>query len=1059
MKITEVAVKRPVSAIVLMVGIIIFGITSMLGMNQELTPEMNMPILIISTIYPGAGPEDVETLVTREIEGTVATLSGIDTVYSYSMENISLVVMQYEYGTNMDIAYTDVKESLDRISNILPDLAQKPIIAEIDLNAMETMSLSIRSSTQDNLLGYVEEEIVPEFEKLSTVADVSVSGGQEEYIRVELKEELMGQYGVTMTSIIGSLSAADFSMPTGTADFGSQELNIRSSAEARTIAALQNIPLATNTGALIRLGDVSEVYHNTRAASSLSRYNGEDNINLGIQKRQSATAVSVSRQVTRIVDELNAQNPDVTVSIVDDNSESIQSSISSVGSTLLLSIALSMFVLFLFLGDFKASFIIGSSMPISLLVTFVLMDMMGFSLNIVTMSAMVLGVGMMVDNSIVVIDSCFKVHTEEHTFLQSAIEGANFVLGSIIGATITTVIVFLPLAVIPGMAGQLFRPLGFTIIFSLTASLVSAMTLVPLFFARFEPIERSTAPAARWLARTEERYANFLRKILTKKKAVMGISIGLVVLSLIAAFNLNTELIPPIDQGIISISIGSRPGLKTEHVDKMAAQLEEMVAKHPDVDRYSLTSGSSGLSLSTDGASLAAYLKDDRKMETWQVIEQWREETKDFQGADITISASSMLTGMVSDTIDVNFQGNDLDALRAFSEQVQTLMKEHPDIVTVSSSVSNPTPQAEIVVDPLKAAAVNMSPYLVASSVNQMFSGVKSVTVRQDNKNYDVWVEFPDGRYNNVTDLYDLVLTSPLGTSVPLADIATIEFTDSPQTIIKQDNQYLVTISATPRQAARFTAQSDITSMVAAMTLPSGIEPMRDTATQMMYDEFASLGEAILVAIILVFMVMAIQFESVRHSMMVMVSIPFSMIGSFGLLFLAGETISMPSLLGFLILVGTVVNNGILFVDTTNVYRLTMPLEDALVETGRTRLRPILMTTLTTVLSMLPLSLGIGEGTEIMTGLGMVVIGGLTVSTLLTLLLMPTFYLILDDDDEKRAKRQAKKDARRQRREAKDNPHGSTPKEASSTLLVDITETANQQQDEPANPPASGKEY
>lgn len=1014
---TKLVIKRPVSAIIVVFGLVVFGIMSLLGLPQELTPEMEMPMLIVSTVYPGAGPEDVEKLVSREIEGSVGSLSGIETVMSRSQENMSLVIVSYSYGTNMDIAYTDLKERLDQLRNTLPEDAMDPIVVEMDMNAMATVSLSVSSDSVADLLYYTEEHIVPEFEKLASVADVSVFGGRERYIRVELIEEKMQQYGVAMDTVTGCVSTADFSIPSGTADYGSQSLTVRSAVEYESAEALKNIPIPLGRGNIIRLSDVANVYIATQDAASVSRYNGADNISLGIQKRQSASAVEVSEDVQKIMAELEAEFPDVKITMVQDNSEVIQDSLSTVGSTLVLGVFLSMLVLFLFLGDIKASLIVGSSMPVSLLVTFILLDMMGFTMNIITMSALVLGVGMMVDNSIVVLDSCFKTKNPGKSFKDAALEGTKFVMTSIIASTITTVVVFFPLATIQGMSGQMFRPLGFTIIFSLTASLISAVTLVPLFFTRFKPEERRTAPAARFLKKMERGYSKLLRKLLKKKKTVVAISVALLALSVLIARQLNMELIPAMDEGIVSISVTTRPGLKLERVDEIMTNIENTVREHPDVENYTMSAGGSGISALSGGSSLQVYLREDREMETDEVVELFRQQTATMVDCDIAIeSSSSTMSGMSSGTYDVVLKGNDLDDLKIAADQVSGVMMGHSDIISVSTTVEDGSPQAKVVVDAMKAAAQGLTPIQVASNINAAMNGADTVSIRQDDQQYDIRVEYPPEKYVTVGDLRNMVLVSPTGASVPLLDIATIQFSDSPQAITRVDSQYQVTVTGTPTNAARFTAEKDLAPQVEALEFAGGVTLADNTMQEMMNDEFASLGEAIIVAVLLVFMVMAIQFESVKYSLMVMICIPFSLIGSFLLMFLTGSTISMVSLLGFLILVGTVVNNGILFVDTANQYRSSMTVETALVAAGRNRLRSILMTTLTTVLSMMPMAFSIGSAGDMMQGLGVVVIGGLTASTVLTLLLLPSFYLIMDGNPEKRARRQEKK---RMKQEAK----------------------------------------
>jgi len=632
------------------------------------------------------------------------------------------------------------------------------------------------------------------------------------------------------------------------------------------------------------------------------------------------------------------------------------------------------------------------------------------------MSGLVLGVGMMVDNAIVVIDSCFKANTREKTFMQAAIEGTQFVMLSILGGTLTTVVVFLPLAVVNGIAGQLFGPLGFSIVFALTASLFSAITLVPLFFARFKPMENRRAPAALFLKKMERGYSKILRKILKKKKTVLAISVVFLSLSIFLVTFINMELMPSTDQGVIAITVETKPGLKLENIDAILVGLEEMVAGHTDVEHYTLTSGGSSMAGSAS-TTLTAYLQSNRKMKTDDVIEQWNQETKYLLDCNIDITSSSSSSSMFSSGsgVDVKLTGDNFDHLKEAAAQVEELMKQHPDIIRVTSTIDAASPQAEIVVDPLKAASKNLSPQLITASVYTALNGSEAAEIHIDNQNYSIWVEYPKGKYQSISDVTNMMVVSSTGVSIPLTEVASIEFSDTPQTIAREEGQYVATVTGTPTVAAKYTAQNEIDSLVKEIELPSGTSLAQNIATEYMAEEFTSLIIAIVTAVLLVFMVMAIQFESIRHSLMVMVCIPFSVIGSFSLMYLTGTTLSMASMLGFLILVGTVVNNGILFVDTTNQYRKSMDLKTALIHTGRTRLRPILMTTLTTVLSMIPLALGIGEGTKMMQGLGIAVIGGLTVSTLLTLLLLPTFYLMIDGNPEKRAERKEKRSEKREK--------------------------------------------
>ena len=1000
-KLTNIIVRRPVSAIAIIIAVIVFGILSATGMDQEQIPEMETPMMIVQTTYVGASPQDVEKLVSSKIEGAVGTLNGIKGVTSHSMENASMVLLDYEYGVNMDTAYIDLMERINRISGDLPSDANAPIIMEMGMNASNSMVLSVQSSTHRNLLNYVENEIKPEFEKLSSVAEVTVSGGQEEYIRIELKEEKLRQYGITMNTVISSVAAADLSMPNGSVTHGHQSVSVRSAVDYSTTEQLKTIPISVKGGGSIRLADVATITDAFRDAESIGRYNGEDTITVGIQKRQSANAANLSAQVNRVLEQLRETDGGININVVSDEKDTIQSSIISVLETLLLAVLISMVVLYLFLGDLRASLIVGSSIPISLLIALMLMSLSGYSLNMITLAAMVMGVGMMVDNSIVVLDSIFRADNQQKTPIEAAVEGTKFVVNSVIGSTVTTVVVFLPMGLLSGMAGQMLSPLGFTLVFSLVASLFSAITLVPLFFVRFKPRENRNAPAALLLKQVERGYAKLLKTILPKKKTVLALSLVFVVLSVFLATQLHVEMFTSNDEATVSIDVEMRPGLLLESQDEIMLQLEEMVAAHPDVDRYITTIDG--------GGSIMAYLKDKRKMETDEVVEQWRVESSDFRDCNISVTAYTMVSMLSSDDVSINLQGNDLETLRVFSRQVETVFRSHPDIISVQSALESGSPQAEIYVDPVKASSVGMSPSEVAASVSMALSGVEATTINRDGQDYAVRVEYPASRYEDMTGLRGMILVSASGTAVPLADIADIRMSSAPLTIVKEDNQYLVTVTGTPTAAAKYTAQGEITEQVRQLEWPDGVELTSSSMDDMMMEEITGLLMAIVIAILLVFLVMTIQFESFKHALMVMICIPFCMIGSFTFLFLARATLSIVSILGFLILVGTVVNSGILFVDTANEFRKSMDLQTALIHTARHRLRAIAMTTLTTILSMVPLAMAIGEGTEMMQGLGLVVIGGMAASTLLTLLFLPTFYLIIDGNPKKKEKKYWKK--------------------------------------------------
>ena len=998
MNITRLALRRPVSCALIILSLIVFGVSAIFGFRMELTPDMEMPVLLVMTTYPGADPESVEELVTKEVEDAGSLMSGIESVISQSSENYSMVMFQYAYGSDIDDCYADLRAALDTASMQMPEGCESPVVIEMNMNATPIIAVSATEVGDIDMLSVINDQIVPAFETLPCIADVTVSGGAEDYIRVQVKPDELKQYGLTMSNLVSYLGTADFNYPAGSVVQGSQDVSVKTSIEYNTVQLLQSLPIASSTGATITMADVADISMASKSADSVSRYNGHDNISISMTKNQSYGTVNACRDIRGKLEELKRDYPSIEFMVTYDSSSSITSSLLSVGQTLVVAVVLSMAVLFLFFGDFKASLIVGSSMPISLLLTFILMEAAGFSLNIVTMGAMVIAIGMMVDSSIVVIESCFRAREEQPDIKEAALTGTKEVTASIVASTITTVVVYLPLAMMKGLSGQIFGQLGYTIVFAMMASLIMALTLVPLFYARFRPKEKTEIPMNRLLNRFNVFYQKQLRRLLKRKFVVFAVTVLMLAAAVLAATTLNVELMPSSDEGIVSVSVSFRPGTSLKAMDDTMTEMERMAAEDENLSAYSL-------SISGSTASLSLTLAKDADLSTNEEIERWVELTKDMTDLEAVVSSGSaggMGSMMSAGGKEIDLQGLDRDLLKADAAALQEQIRGLPGVASVTSDVQNVSTAAKVKVDPLKAMANGLTPVQVGMTLNNVLSGVKAVDIVHNGTEYEVKVEYPQGLYDHLNGLMNLDLQTPMGTYVPLRDIAEIEYTDEMESIIRSDGQYQVAINATLTPSQRFEAEAAIDRLAASFSYSEGVRPAGSMMTDMMVEELSAILSSIFVAVFLVFLVMAMQFESPKFSFMVMICIPFSLIGSFLLLAASGVTLSMVSMMGFLMLMGIVVNNGILFVDSTNLYRQTMPLEDALLKAGTTRIRPILMTSLTTVLSMIPMGLGLGDNGQIMQGMAVVIVGGLVASTVLTLLLLPTFYLILDGVGKKR---------------------------------------------------------
>lgn len=986
MSLTKFSLKRPVTTLLVVLALAVFGISSLLGLRLELMPDMDMPVMMVMTIYPGADPESVEELVSSEIEGKVGALSGVDSVTTYSQENSSMVLLQYDYSVDTNDAYLDLRAALDSVERSLPDDCQSPIVMKMDINSMPSMMYSLSTTDGSDVLSLANDEIVPELKAVSSVASVEVSGGRENYIQVKLDEEAMNQYGLTMSSIAQYIATTDFTVPIGSLEQGTQSISAISTADINTVEDLRQIPLFTATGSLIHLSDVADVEWSQKEPDSISRYNGEETLTVSVTKNQSASTLGVVRDVRKTMERLQKEHPGLVATASYDASDMILLAVKSVGSTLLMGVILSMLVLFIFFGDWKASLIVGSAMPISLLVTVIVMAVAGFSLNIITLGALVIAIGMMVDSSSVVLESCFRAKDKKPGFREAAEIGTRGVAGSIVASTITTVVVYLPLCIQTGLTGQIFGQLGYTIIIAMLASLISALTLVPLFFCIFKPQEKKELKLNGFLDKVKGKYDRLERKLLHKKKLSVLVAVVLLIGSFGLVALMKVELMPAMDEGTISVAAAFRSGTKAEEVDKKMQEIEAMVAAHEDVDSYTLTS-------SKGSGKISVNLKEDRRMSSQEVADEWLEETRDMTGVQLDITVSSQMSTMMltSSGGSVTLASTNLDDLKEAVSALQEKAWNIPGVLNVSSDAGEGATQIRVVIDPLDAMAHGMTPVQAAGGLYSMISGTEAMTITSNGEEYSVMLEYPEGTYTKASSLLDASVGG-----VPLSEMATLQYTDSQQTVMKQNGKYTTTITASCVSEDTDAVDAALDKLVADTKLPDSVEQTKDTMDEMMTETFVAIGKAIAAAVFLVFLVMAMQFESPKYSLMVMLSIPFSLIGSFGLLFLSGQSLTMISMMGIMMLVGIVVNNGILYVDGVHALMNEegLELEDALIESGKTRLRPILITTLTTVISMIPMSLGLGTGTEMMQSMGIIIIGGLTASTILILLLMPVFYLM-----------------------------------------------------------------
>lgn len=993
MKFIRLVLRRPVSAFLLIFAVVVFGISSLMGMPLEYLPDMEMPMELVLILWPGADADSIERLVTEPVEEECETLSDIDTVSSYTFDNYTMIQIQYNYGVDMDDVYMDLKTSMDNLASDLPDDCEDPVIMEISASAMATMTISASAPDGTDIQSYLNDTVVPKLESLSGVAQVEVSGASDEYLRIVLDEAKLEQYGLSTSAIGSAISTADFDMPVGTVTAGTQDIALSAFGDIEVSTPnIRQVPIQTASGQIVRLGDVAtfiNLYH--EEADSVSRYNGNESALLEVTKQNSASTVSVCGSVDETLAQFTAADG-VHFQSIYSEADSIKESLASVLQTLMIGVLLTMLILLIFFGNIRASLIVGCSMPLSILIAMILLNFAGFNFDLMTGVSLVIAIGMIVDNSIVVLESCMRAQERGLDFKEAAAQGTGEVLMSIFGSTLTTVIVYIPLGMAQGMSGQMAGPLSWTIALTMLSSFLCAVAVVPLIFSLIHPRAKSELPINRLLAQLQRFYRRVTPALLRRPGLVVLTAVALLAAAIFLAAQLEFVLFPNNYDGSIRVAATFRSGTKLEVMDEKIRPLETALLSDEDFEDVTL-------SLSDNTATFTAYAADHSRRTSEEAVELYTTLFGSEAGMDVTVTpsgANSMSSLMTSgNEVEITLSGGDLDSLEQGANLVEEAFTQIPGVLKVNNEFAQSRLQGRIVVDSQKAMAFGMTQMTVALQINSLLNGSTVATIDYGDQEYDVKLEYPEGKYDSLDALMDHTIATPTGVRITLSDIADIEYTNSLPTIKRQDETFIASISATTTDEAKYEVQAAMDAAIAQMDFPQGVGRARSSMDRMTKTEVTNMVSAMAAGIFLVFLVMAVQFDSPRLSLMVMLCIPMSLIGSFLLEFLTGRPMSVMGIMGFLMLFGIVVNNGILLIDATNMLRQTMPLEEALIQAGVTRLRPILMTSLTTILSMVPMLFSNDSGMSMMKEMAYIIIGGLCASTVLTLFLMPPFYLLI----------------------------------------------------------------
>lgn len=995
MNFIKTVLRQPMRVFLIVLAIFVFGISTLTGMPLEYMPDLNMPMELVLVLWPGADADSIERLVTEEVEDECEILSGVNTVASVTYDNYTMVQIIYDYETDLDDAYSDLKATMDNLANDFPDGCEDPTIMELNMDAMPAMVISATSDSNTDIQGYLNDTIVPEIESLSGVAKVELTGSSDEYVRLVLDEAKLKQYGLDISTIGSAIAYADFDMPVGEVTIGTQDLALTADGDIDISANwdILEVPIQTPYKQIIKLRDVLTDYSLYREDSdSISRYNGNESIMLQVSKNSSASTLSVCGKVEDILESYTGVEG-MSFRTIYSEGESVKDTLGQVVQTLIIGVFLTMAVLFIFFGDIKASAIVGCSMPLSILIAVICLGALGFSFDMITGVSLVIAIGMIVDNSIVVIESCMRAKERGLGFIDAAAEGTKEVLVSIFASTLTTVVVYVPLALAGGMAGQMSEPLSWTIGLTMTSSFICAIIIVPLLFSRIKPVAKDDLPVNRLLRKIQDFYKRKMPKLLRHQGYTVLTAFVVLILALVLVSNMNFSAYPSSYDGSIKLTADFRSGTKLEIIDESIQELEQALLDDENFDRVTL-------SISDNQASFTAYASDKCSRTSEEAVEEYIDMFGSRQDMEIMASPTGENDlGMMSSggTTSISLMSSDLETLKEGAALVEAEMVKVPGVIKVHNDFNQTRTQGRIVIDAQKAAAMGTNQALIAQQVYAILNGATVATVDYADKDteYDVKLEYPEGKYDDLTSLLDHPVYTATGAQIMLRDVVSIEYDDKLPSISRQDGQFTTTVSAYAFEKYKYDADEQINEAVENIQFPDGVGIGKSALDKTSDEEVSNMTKTLMIGVFLVFLVMALQFNSPRLSLMVMMCIPLALAGSFGMVFLAGKTMSILAFMGFMMLFGIVVNNGILLIDAIGEMRKSVPLEEALIQSGVTRLRPILMTTLTTVLSMVPMIFSNDSGMAMMSEMAYIIIGGLTASTILTMFVMPPFYLLM----------------------------------------------------------------
>lgn len=1029
MSIARFAVTRPVTVVMRVAAFILLGIVCLLRLPVDLLPKVTLPTIGVTTQWPNVAPEEIEAQLTRPIERAVSAVPNMYQVTSSSMEGVSSVRVQFEWGTDIGQAAVDVLQVVERARRRFPNdpTIQSPTISKFDPNQMPILTFGI-SGEKDlvKLRLMLDNEIAPMIDAVSGVASTGVTGGLERAIMVDVDPDRLRAMDITLADIMRRITQENVNLPAGIAKHGETEYMIRSFGWFTDPEEIAQIPIKSYNGQLVALSDIADVRDGTPEIRVSTRLNSEPACGLVVTKQSEANTISTAEAVRERMVRVNEVYPNLDIRVVHDQSRFIENAVTHVRDSAIIGGILAVLVLLFFLRNVRSTLVVAMSIPTSIISTFALLYMCGFTINTMSLGGLALATGLIVDDAVVVLENIFRhIERDKKAASVAAVSGTNEILSAVVASTWTIMVVFLPLLLIKGQAGQMFTQFALVVIFSIAVSLLDATTTVPMLATRFisgeahaetlnnmdghsSPLRRAFAMFGRWFDALDNAYRVRLEWAIHHRLAVLGGALGITAASFLVYPMIGRELMPVSDSGDFYVSVKLPIGTAFSTTDHTMKQVERIVLGNPNVDTVLSAAGSrssrgTSTSLTPNQGSLSVKLRADRKEPTAQVIADLRRELSRIPGIQPRLTQTDIVARIMTggnQTVEVDIFGDDLATLAQLAQQTMRTMESIPGLEGVDINWQDAMPEVRWKVDRQKALQLAVSFSDVASTIGTATNGSITTYYQEKGYQYPIIVQMPEDRRRTVTDIQNLAVSNGGNSNgrVLLGQVATPVYDMGPSEITRMDRRRYVAISGMPMGRSSGDVEADIRQALSELQMPAGYYWDWGTRQKRQAEEFAGIWLAVILAIGLIYMLLASQFESFVHPLTILFSVPLAATGVLLALFITNRSFGLTALIGVLMLVGIVVKNGILLVDYTNTLRKRgMNCHEALLQAGPTRLRPILMTASATVLGMLPLALGFGEGSEVQAPMATVVIGGLITSTALTLFVVPTAYSILDE--------------------------------------------------------------